>query len=167
MVSMTKLYDYLNWAFAFVIFLCLSILASSTILYFKLTDTIVDTSQFVQNSVDSSRQNIREDIVWLKSKIWSLDAQLTATQYSWTITNVQLQLVHYVVDVEICSSEYPSYQTRVDFYGINPRIENLWLLIIDKRYFASYEGSNVYLPILDENTGLDATICWLEIVSSK
>lgn len=129
MVSMTKLYDYLNWAFAFVIFLCLSILASSTILYFKLTDTIIDRSQFV--------------------------------------TNVQLQLVHYVVDVEICSSEYPSYQTRVDFYGINPRIENLWLLIIDERYFASYKGRHVYLPILDENTGLDAIICWLEIVSSK
>ena len=62
MLSVTKLYDYLNWAFALVAILIITTLLSTVLSYYAIEDTVVDTSQFVQNSVDNARQNIREDL---------------------------------------------------------------------------------------------------------
>lgn len=180
MISMTKLYDYLNWAFAFVIVLSIVTLVSNVVIYFKLNDTVVDTSQFVQNSVDDARQNIRDDLQGIKSKFWTFDTQLTVLQWrtdwiadnikpshSW-VTNVSnIQLVHYIAEVEICSDKHSSYKVKVDFYGINPRIESNRLLIIDERMFSSYDAYNVYLPISDKNTDLDADLCSIRVISSS
>jgi len=52
------------------------------------------------------------------------------------IMNTRIQLVHYFAEVEVCTGGYSSYKVKVDFYGINPRIENNRLLIMDEAYLA-------------------------------
>lgn len=157
MISMTKLHDYLNWAFAFIIALSIVTLVSNVVIYFKLNDTVVNTSQFVQNSIDDARQNIREDIQTINIK----------STWSVTTNDINIQLIHYIAEAEVCTWWYSSYKVKVDFYGINPRIENNRLLIIDKRMFSSYDAYNVYLPISDKNTDLDADLCSIKILSSS
>lgn len=140
--------------------------------------------QELHNAIDNSRINIQDNIDTLSKKIdskfWTLDAQLTVLQWrtDWTadnissahswVTNVSnIQLVHYFAEVEICSDKYSSYKVKVDFYGINPRIESNRLLILDERYFSDYEAANVYLPIYDKNTDYDANLCSIRIISSS
>jgi len=177
---MTKLYDYLNWAFAFVIVLSVAIFISNIVIYFKLSDTVIDNTQFIQSSLDDTKQIIREDLEKISVQLKDYDVQLDVIQWrtdwiadnlqpshSW-VTNVSnIQLVHYIAEVEICSDKYSSYKVKVDFYGINPRIESNRLLIIDERLFASYDAYNVYFPILDKNTDYDANLCSIRIISSS
>lgn len=139
--------------------------------------------QELHSAIDNSRINIQDNIDNLSkkvdSKFWTIDIQLDTLQWranwiadnipshSW-VTNVSnIQLVHYLAEVEVCTGGYSSYKVKVDFYGINPRIENNRLLIIDERMFSSYEAYNVYLPILDKNTDLDADLCSIRIISSS
>ena len=177
---MTKLYDYLNWAFAFVIVLSVAIFISNIVIYFKLSDTVIDNTQFIQSSLDDTKQIIREDLEKISVQLKDYDVQLDVIQWrtdwiadnlqpshSW-VTNVSnIQLVHYIAEVEICSDKYSSYKVKVDFYGINPRIESNRLLIIDERLFAQDYGYNVYFPILDKNTDYDANLCSIRIISSS
>ena len=175
MISMTKLYDYLNWAFVFVIVLSIVTLVSNVVIYFKLNDTVVDTSQFIQNSVDDARQNIRDDLKIIRSKLETHDVQLDVIQwradwiadniqssYSWVTNVTNVQLVHYFAEVEICSEDYPSYKVKVDFYWINPRIEDGKLMVLSEHFTADY---NEYLPIFDKNIGYDAHICSLKLLN--
>lgn len=186
MISMTKLYEYLDkmhddlgTALGGLIFVQLVILGLVGWILFHPFDW-----QELHTAIDTARINIREDIVNLdqkiNSKFWTFDAQLTLLQWrtdwiadnlqpshSW-VTNVSnIQLVHYIAEVEICSDKYSSYKVKVDFYGINPRIESNRLLIIDEVLFAQDYGYNVYFPILDKNTDYDADLCSLRIISSS
>lgn len=177
---MTKLYDYLNWAFAFVIAVCIATFISTIVVYFKLSNTVVDTSQFVQNSVDDARQNIREDLQIITSKL-NANAEAVGIIQEWMVyltdniksswstihNDINIQLVHYIAEVEICSIKFPTQKVKVDFYWINPRIESNRLLILDERLFANYEAYNVYLPVLDKNTDYDADLCSIKILSSS
>lgn len=177
---MTKLYDYLNWAFAFVLVLSMVTLVSNVIIYFKLNDTVIDTSQFVQNSIDDARQNIHEDLQIITSKI-NANVESVGIIQEWMVyftdniksswstihNDINIQLVHYIAEVEICSIKFPTQKVKVDFYWINPRIESNRLLILDERLFANYEAYNVYLPVLDKNTDYDADLCSIKILSSS
>ncbi len=69
MISVTKLYDYLTGMFAATFALIIIVFASNIVIYFMIDNTVVDTSQFVQNSVDDARQNIREDLQIITSKL--------------------------------------------------------------------------------------------------
>jgi hypothetical protein len=177
---MTKLYDYLNWALALVVILIIATFATTVLSYYTLENTVVDTSQFVQNSVDSSRQNIREDLQVVTNKFNTYDVQLDTIQWrvNWIADNIKpsyssgsltvnLQLVHYIAEVEVCPYKHSSYKVKVDFYWINPRIESNRLLILDERLFSNYEAYNVYLPIYDKNTDSDADLCSIKIISSS
>ena len=177
MISVTKLYAYLNLAFITVTVILGVSVASS---YFVLNNTVVDTSQFVQNSVDSSRQNIREDLQIITSKL-NANAEAVGIIQEWMVyltdninsswstihNDINIQLVHYIAEVEICSIKFPTQKVKVDFYWINPRIESNRLLILDERLFANYEAYNVYLPVLDKNTDYDADLCSIKILSSS
>jgi len=172
---MTKLYDYLNWAFALVAILIITTLLSTVLSYYAIEDTVVDTSQFVQNSVDNARQNIREDLQIIDSKLNVQTEQLDVIQdamvyltdnikstHSWVTNVINIQLVHYFAEVEICSEDYPSYKVKVDFYWINPRIEDGKLMVLNEHFTADYHE---YLPIFDKNIGYDAHICSLKLLN--
>lgn len=185
-ISMTKLYQRLDsmeseasdWIVLTIVFQVITLGLVWWILFHPFD------GQELHNAIDNSRINIQDNIDALSTKVdskfWSLDAQLTVLQWrtdwiaenissshSW-VTNVSnIQLVHYFAEVEICSHKYSSYKVKVDFYGINPRIESNRLLILDERLFADYEAYNVYLPILDKNTDYNANLCSIKILSSS
>lgn len=184
--SVTKLYERFDkmesdmWSsLAVLAFIQVIIFWIVIFLAFNIFD-----GQELHTAIDTARINIREDMVnldqKLNTKFWTLDAQLTSLQWrtdwiadnikpshSW-VTNVStIQLVHYIAEVEICSDKHSSYKVKVDFYWINPRIENNRLLILDERLFANYEAYNVYLPVLDKNTDYDADLCSIKILSSS
>jgi hypothetical protein len=183
---MTKLYAYLNemqsdiWSsLGAIVFLQVITLWIVVFLSFNIFDW-----QELHTAIDTARINIREDIVNLDKKIdskfgeyydqldviqWRTDwiADNIKPSHSW-VTNVSnIQLVHYIAEVEICSDKHSSYKVKVDFYWINPRIESNRLLILDERLFSSYEAYDVYLPIYDKNTDYDANLCSIKILSSS
>lgn len=175
MISMTKLYDYLNWAFALVAILIITTLLSTVFSYYAIKDTVIDASQFVQNSVDNARQNIREDLQTIDSKLNVQTEQLEVIQdamvyltdnikSSWSMidNDIKIQLVHYFAEVEICSEDYPSYKVNIDFYWINPRIEDGKLMVLSDRFATDYHE---YFPIFDKNIGYDANICSLKLLN--
>jgi len=175
MISMTKLYDYLDWAFALVVILILTIFASTVFSYYAIKNTVIDASQFVQTSLDDARQNIREDLQIIDSKLNVQTEQLDVIQdamvyltdnikstHSWVTNVINIQLVHYFAEVEICSEDYPSYKVKVDFYWINPRIEDGKLMVLNEHFTADYHE---YLPIFDKNIGYDAHICSLKLLN--
>ncbi len=180
MISMTKLYDYLNWAFALVVLLIITTFASTVLSYYAIKDTVIDTSQFIQNSIDYTRQDIRNDLKIITSKL-NANAEAVGIIQEWMVyvtdniksswstihNDINIQLVHYIAEVEICSIKFPTQKVKVDFYWINPRIESNRLLILDERYFSDYEAANVYLPIYDKNTDYDANLCSIKILSSS
>lgn len=180
MISMTKLYDYLNFFLGWIVVILMSSFVWMWVMYLNLKETTIDTSQFVQNSVDSSRQNIREDLQVVTNKFNTYDVQLDTLQWrvNWIADNIKptyssgsltvnLQLVHYIAEVEVCPYKHSSYKVKVDFYWINPRIESNRLLILDERLFSNYEAYNVYLPVYDKNTDSDADLCSIKIISSS
>lgn len=180
MISVTKLYDYLNWAFVLVVILIIITFASTVLSYFAINNIVVTKIEYVQTSIDDTKQIIREDIQTIDSKLNVQAEQLGVIQdamvyltdnikSSWsTIHNdINIQLVHYIAEVEICSIKFPTQKVKVDFYWINPRIESNRLLILDERLFANYEAYNVYLPVLDKNTDYDADLCSIKILSSS
>jgi len=186
MISMTKLYEYLDkWqddlgtVLGWLILVQLIILGLVGWVLFHPFDW-----QELHTAIDTARINIREDIVNLDKKIDSrfstYDVQLDVIQWrtdwiadnikpshSWVTNISNIQLIHYIAEVEICSDKHSSYKVKVDFYGINPRIESNRLLILDERYFSDYEAANVYLPIYDKNTDYDANLCSIKILSSS
>lgn len=178
MISVTKLYDYLNWMFAFVVLLCIATFISTVIIYFKLSNTVVDTSQFVQNSIDDARQNIREDLKKISSELDTQAEELSVIRWrtDWIATNIDsltwsitieknispVNLIHYFAEVEICSEDYPSYKVKIDFYWINPRIEDGKLMVLSDRFTADYHE---YFPIFDKNIGYDANLCGLKLLN--
>lgn len=175
MISVTKLYNYLYVAFTFVVTIILSALAW---IYFTLYSDILDTSQFVQNSVDAARQNIREDLQIITSKLNAQAEELSVIRWrtDWIATNIdsltwstsvtrnvtQVSLVHYFAEVEICSEDYPSYKVKIDFYWINPRIEDGKLMVLSEHFTADYHE---YFPIFDKNIGYDANLCGLKLLN--
>lgn len=179
MISMTKLYSYLNLFLWAIVGLLMVTILGLMFMFLELRDTVIDTSQFVQNSVDSSRQNVREDIQKIQSLVNSQEETIEIIRQntvsiienvptnSWVTNLSNLQLVHYIAEVEVCTALHSSYKVKVDFYWINPRIESNRLLILDERLFANYEAYNVYFPILDKNTDSDADLCSIRIISSS
>lgn len=175
MISVTKLYNYLYVAFTFVVTIILSALAW---IYFTLYSDILDTSQFVQNSVDAARQNIREDLQIITSKLNAQAEELSVIRWrtDWIATNIDsltwsvtiernvtpVNLIHYFAEVEICSEDYPSYKVKIDFYWINPRIEDGKLMVLSDRFTSDYHE---YFPIFDKNIGYDANLCGLKLLN--
>lgn len=152
--------------FAFVVVLCIAVFISNI---------VIDTSQFVQNSVDDARQNIRDNLKKISSELDTQTEELNIIRWrtDWITDNIQpshswvtnvtnVQLVHYFAEVEICSEDYPSYKVKVDFYWINPRIEDGKLMVLSEHFTADY---NEYLPIFDKNIGYDAHICSLKLLN--
>ena len=178
MISMTKLYDYLNWAFTLVVILIVTIFLSTVFSYYAIKDTVDNNTQFIQNSLDDARQNIREDLQSVISTLSTHDVQLDVIQWrvDWIATNIDsltwsitieknvisVNLIHYFAEVEICSEDYPSYKVKIDFYWINPRIEDGKLMVLSEHFTAGYHE---YLPIFDKNIGYDAYICSLKLLN--
>lgn len=175
MLSATKLYRQLNTSFVLIALLVLIVSIIWLVCMARVNESVIRTSQFVQNSVDDARQNIREDLQKITSKLKSQNAELltienlsmSRSEIADTHTIVNVSLVRYVAELEICSEKYRSYIVKVDFYGINPRIESNRLLVIDERFFWDYEARNIYLPILDSKMNMDANICWMKIISAS
>ena len=186
---MTKLYEYLDkWqddlgtALGWLILVQLIILGLVGWILFHPFDW-----QELHTAIDTARINIREDVehlnnlsAWYSNQITSLHDKVDNLQWrtnwiadnikpshSWVTNISNIQLVHYIAEVEICSDKHPSYKVKVDFYWINPRIESSRLLILDERLFSNYEAYNVYLPVYDKNTDYDANLCSIKIISSS
>ena len=180
MISVTKLYSFMTTWFIWTMIL-LGLLSLIQLLFVRIdTDMLLDANQEVHTAIDTARINIREDLQSVNSILNNQDQQLDFIQEqvnwisdniksTWSVTNndMNIQLVHYVAEVDICSIKFPTQKVKVDFYWINPRIESNRLLIIDERYFSNYEAYNVYLPILDKNTDYDADLCSIKILSSS
>ncbi len=180
MISVTKLYDYLDWAFNLIVILIITIFISIVFSYYAIKDTIDDNTQFVQTSLDDARQNIREDLQIITSKL-NANAEAVGIIQDWMVyltdniksswstihNDINIQLVHYIAEVEICSIKFPTQKVKIDFYWINPRINNNRLLIMDEAYLAWAYDYDVYFPILDKNTDLDADLCSIKILSSS
>lgn len=177
MISMTKLYDYLNTSFFLIATLVLLTSTAIVLVDHFETKKVLRSNQELSLKIVSLEQSMYQDLNHYGKQVlksvdtineiqYRVDQMYISDSLTWSITiekNISpVNLIHYFAEVEICSEDYPSYKVKIDFYWINPRIEDGKLMVLSEHFTADYHE---YFPIFDKNIGYDANLCGLKLLN--
>lgn len=159
MISMTKLYDYLDNKFTWVFLVMTLFLTISFVIVYMYA---IDMNDKYDNFINKYWKDI--DTIQMQSD--RIEKAQAINDNTITNNNTQIGLVHYFAELTLCPKWKVSYPVTVEFWWINPIISNGSLQVIS---IMADTQTDMYLPITGkyDTDSYDAHICEMKILSSS